>query len=123
VPNISFNCVDIATTLKLNVNKSEGPDGIHPRVLSENSEILVYPLKIIFEKSFIADDTKLFRHVTCDNDVDLLQKDLLDIQLWLEKWLLKLNIKNAKLFHMVIVLTSRMLIIYNLRDEYLFLNI
>jgi len=33
MPNISFNCVDIATSLKkLNVNKSEGPDGIHSRV-------------------------------------------------------------------------------------------
>jgi len=51
---ISFDCVDIATRLKkLNINKSEGPDGIHPRVLSENAEILAYHLKIIFKKSFI----------------------------------------------------------------------
>ena len=40
-----------------------------------------------------ADDAKLFRHISCDNDLDLLQKDLLDIQSWMEKWLLKLNIK------------------------------
>ena len=50
---INFNCVDIACRLKkLNVNKSEGPDGIHPRVLAECFEVLAYPLKLIFEKSF-----------------------------------------------------------------------
>ena len=26
-----------------------------------------------------AHDAKLFRHISCDNDVDLLQKDLLDM--------------------------------------------
>ena len=51
--SINFDCVDIANRLKkLNVNKSEGPDGIHPRVLSENSDVLAYPLKLLFEKSF-----------------------------------------------------------------------
>ena len=50
---ISFDCVDIANALnKLNVNESEGPNGIHPRVISENSEILADPLKLIFENSF-----------------------------------------------------------------------
>jgi len=53
MPDISFDCVDITTGLKkLNINKSEGPDGIHQRVLSENAEILAYPLKIILEKLF-----------------------------------------------------------------------
>ena len=36
----------------LNVNKSPGPDNIHPRILSEASEILALPLKILFETSF-----------------------------------------------------------------------
>jgi len=57
------------------------------------------------------------------SDVDLLQKDLLDIQLWMEKWLLKLNIKNAKSFHMVIVLTLKMIITHNSEGSSLFLNI
>jgi len=43
-----------------------------------------------------ADDAKLFQHITCNSDVDLMQKDLLDIHLWMEKWLLKLNIKKCK---------------------------
>ena len=43
-----------------------------------------------------ADDAKLFRLISCDNDVDLLQKDLLYIQSWMEKWLLKLNITKCK---------------------------
>jgi len=51
--SITFDCIDIAKRLKkLNVNKSEGPDDIHPKVLSENSDVLAYPLKLIFEKSF-----------------------------------------------------------------------
>jgi len=50
--SISFDCIDIATKLnKLNFNKWVGPDDIHPRVLSENSDVLAYPLKSIFEKS------------------------------------------------------------------------
>jgi len=43
-----------------------------------------------------ADDANLFRHITCNSDIDLLQKDLLYIQLRMEKWLLKLNIKKCK---------------------------
>ena len=43
-----------------------------------------------------ADDAKLFRHISCINDVNLLQKDLLDLQLWMDKWLLKLNINKCK---------------------------
>ena len=43
-----------------------------------------------------ADDAKLFRHITRKSDADLLQKDLLDIQLWMDKWLLKLNVKKCK---------------------------
>ena len=36
---------------KLNVSKSEGPDGIHPRLLKELSEGLAFPLKILFDKT------------------------------------------------------------------------
>jgi hypothetical protein len=36
---------------KLNVMKSAGPDGIHPRVLFELRNEIAYPLKIIFEQS------------------------------------------------------------------------
>jgi hypothetical protein len=43
-----------------------------------------------------ADDAKLFRHIKDNSDVDLLQKDLSDIQLWMDKWLLKLNINKCK---------------------------
>jgi hypothetical protein len=43
-----------------------------------------------------ADDAKLFRHIKDNSDVDLLQKDLSDVQLWMDKWLLKLNIKKCK---------------------------
>ena len=51
--SVTFDYDDIVTRLKkLNVNKSEGPDGIHPRVLLENAELLAYPLRIIFERSF-----------------------------------------------------------------------
>jgi ribonucleases P/MRP protein subunit RPP40 len=42
-----------------------------------------------------ADDAKLFTHIKEVNDIDLLQKDLSDIQQWMDKWLLKLNIKKC----------------------------
>ena len=36
---------------KLKVNKSAGPDGIHPRVLKETADAICIPLAIIFNKS------------------------------------------------------------------------
>jgi len=39
-----------------------------------------------------ADDAKLFKHILNDTDVSILQADILDIQAWLDKWLLKLNV-------------------------------
>ena len=51
--DISFKIENIKVKLKhLNVNKSPGPDNIHPRILSEASEILALPLQILFETSF-----------------------------------------------------------------------
>ena len=35
----------------LNVNKSPGPDNIHPNLLKQTSDQIAYPLKIIFHKS------------------------------------------------------------------------
>lgn len=35
----------------LNVNKSQGPDGIHPKLLKELAQELSYPLKLLFDKS------------------------------------------------------------------------
>ena len=53
MPILSFVSDDIVARLKhLKVNKSEGPDGIHPRVLKENAEVLAYPLKVLFQKSY-----------------------------------------------------------------------
>ena len=43
-----------------------------------------------------ADDAKLFRHIKDCSDVDILQKDLSDVQLWMDRWLLKLNVKKCK---------------------------
>jgi len=34
--------------------------------------------------------------ITCNNDGNLLLKYILDIEVWMEKWLLKLNIKKCK---------------------------
>ena len=51
--DICFNIEDIKQKLKnLNVNKSAGPDNIHPRILKEACDVLALPLKIIFENSF-----------------------------------------------------------------------
>jgi len=52
---------------KLNISKSPGPDGIHPRVLFELSYELLEPLYILFESSYklgkLPDEWKL-GHVT-----------------------------------------------------------
>jgi hypothetical protein len=50
---VKFEVADITSRLNaLNVNKSEGVDNIHPRVLYELRNVLAVPLKIIFEQSY-----------------------------------------------------------------------
>jgi len=41
---------------KLNVNKSPRPDGIHSRILLETVNEIAYPLKLLFESSFNANE-------------------------------------------------------------------
>jgi len=36
---------------KLNINKSQGPDMLHPRILKEIGDEISYPLKLLFECS------------------------------------------------------------------------
>ena len=49
---ININVGDVMNILKsLNVNKSCGPDGVHPRVLKELSIELCKPLEVLFEKT------------------------------------------------------------------------
>ncbi|KFQ83931.1 hypothetical protein N337_03455, partial [Phoenicopterus ruber ruber] len=37
----------------LDMHKSMGPDGIHPRVLKELAEVLIKPLSIIYQQSWL----------------------------------------------------------------------
>jgi len=37
--------------INLKVDKSPGYDNIHPRALKEMKEVVLHPLKVIFEKS------------------------------------------------------------------------
>ena len=43
-----------------------------------------------------ADDSKLFRYISGENDSLVLQSDLNNLSDWFEKWLLKLNISKCK---------------------------
>ena len=38
---------------KLRVNKSQGPDGIHPMVLQRCADVVAKPLAILFQKSYM----------------------------------------------------------------------
>jgi len=50
VPVITKNSVE-EKLAKLKINKSPGPDQLHPRVLFETREVVSYPLSLIFKKS------------------------------------------------------------------------
>ena len=47
-----------------------------------------------------ADDTKLYRHITTEDDREELQKDLDKLQKWSETWLLRFNASKCKCMHM-----------------------
>ena len=48
--HITVTTEDMSKALKnLKPNKSPGPDGLHPRILSELSAELAYPFKLLFE--------------------------------------------------------------------------
>jgi len=51
------------------------------------------------------DDANLFKHIINDTDVNILQAGILKLQVWLDKWLLKRNVVNVKLYLMDIILT------------------
>ena len=62
--NINISQNEVYQKLKgLKVNKSPGPDGLHPRILKETACITCLPLTIIFWKSLsttvVPDDWKL----------------------------------------------------------------
>jgi len=50
--DVEFNDFSILKALdKLNIYKSPGPDGLHPRILYETRNVISIPLRIIFEAS------------------------------------------------------------------------
>ena len=47
---INVSVLDMENQLKsLKINKSPGPDGIHPKLLYECAKVLAYPLKLLFD--------------------------------------------------------------------------
>ena len=57
VTNVQIGAINITREMgreklaKLNVNKSCGPDGIHPHVLQRSASTMCISLQIIFQKS------------------------------------------------------------------------
>ena len=47
-----------------------------------------------------ADDTKIYGKVNSQEDIDIIQKDLENLQVWSEEWLLKFNADKCKTVHM-----------------------
>ena len=58
--------------LKVNPNKSPGPNGIHPKALKEFAEILAKPLTIIFNTSI--QTGIVLDHWKIGNSIALLKK-------------------------------------------------
>jgi hypothetical protein len=56
---------EIVRTLSenLNLNKSVGPDGVHPKVLRECSASIAEPLALIFDKPYVLGDDPNYGHV------------------------------------------------------------
>jgi hypothetical protein len=52
---------------------------------------------LVFKK--FADDTKLYREITCSQDSDILQEDLEKLVSWSEKWKMSFNIKKCSVMH------------------------
>ena len=52
----SYHCFDEETVRKLltsvNTSKSQGPDGLHPKLIYELADVICKPLTLIFNKSF-----------------------------------------------------------------------
>ena len=48
-----------------------------------------------------ADDTKLYRTVTNQDDIEILQSDLVNLCYWSEDWLMLFNIDKCKTLHIV----------------------
>ena len=56
--------------------------------------------QLIFSKLLkFADNTKVFRNVSCQLDVDSLREDLLSLFKWSEEWLMLFNIDKCKVMH------------------------
>jgi len=47
-----------------------------------------------------ADDTKVGRHISCDDDRSALQSDLDNLVVWSRKWQLRFNLDKCKVLHM-----------------------
>ena len=64
IDDVDFSVAVIARKLEgLNVNKSPGPNGLHPSILHNCSGVLALPLSILFSKlfthSFVPSDWKI----------------------------------------------------------------
>ncbi len=58
------------------------------------------PDNVMSEVKMFADDTKLYRHISKEQDRTTLQEDLNNLQTWSETWLLRFNASKCKRMHM-----------------------
>ncbi len=56
-----------------------------PEVCDKNSDIFLY-----------ADDAKIYKHIKSFEDHNILQDNITNVQLWMDKWLMELNVDKCK---------------------------
>ena len=66
-------------------------------ILSEQINDLVSELE--FPTLLFADDAKVYKEIQCDEDIQMMKRDMSRLQDWSKKWLLDFNVDKCATLH------------------------